>query len=184
MQPTKISLAIASLGIAGLAITHQASAATIPNAASGNGDLILVVTDTSTGATFEQDLSQSVATMLPANNASFSVNDSTNANYNALLSEAGGSTSNLDFAVIAGANTLSGGTTPNGQQSDYLTTSGTNVYGAKSQSALNLKNFNLIDQNIYNPLNNLPSGVTEGAGNTFYFPTSAGGPRSTQPRGL
>jgi len=174
MQRTKISIAIASLGVVGLALSHQASAA-VATAASGNGDLLLVVTDTTTGATFYQDLGKSVSQMLPSNNASFSVGVGGDSNYAALLAQQG--MDQLDFAVIAGAY---GASAPLGGANDYLTTSGTQTYGPSTITNSNLQNWNLINQNVYNPL----TSATESASGSFYFSPGSGGPLYSSTSGL
>jgi hypothetical protein len=173
MQLTKISMAIASLGVIGLTMSHQASAA-VAAASSGNGSLILVVTDTVTGASFYQDLGQTVSTMLPTNNASFSLNVSGDANYTALTTEAGANA--LSFAVVGGAN---GVNAPLGGANDYLTTSGTQTYTATTLTNLNFRNFSLIDQNLTVPLN----ANTESASKSFYV-APTGSPLYNQASGL
>ena len=173
MQLSKISIAIASLGVIGLTMSHQASASIAP-ANSGDGTLILAVTDTITGATFYQDLGKTVSTMLPSNNASFSLNVSGDANYASLLAQAG--TDAIDFAVIAGAN---GASAPLGGANSYITTSGTATYGASTLTNANLRNFSLIDQNVTQPLN----AATESATKSFYI-APGGNPVYSQASGL
>jgi hypothetical protein len=188
MQRSKISLAIATLGIVGTAMSHQASAGTVATAGGGNGDLILAVTDTTTGATFYQDLSNTPAltgttpgalsTMTPTTAKSFSINDALDTNYTSLVTEAGG-TSGLEFAVIAGANGPSSFAGAN--VNSYLTSSGTAKYTSTTITNTNLGNFNLIDQNVVNPLN---SSGTESANNSFYFSSTSGGPLYSSASGL
>jgi len=110
--------------------------------------------------------------MTPTTNASFVSDVHLDANYQALVTEAGtGPTAHqLLFAVVGGAN---GASAPGGAN-DYLTTSGPQVYGPNTLTNANLRNFNLIDQNILSPLN----GVTESANKTFYIDpnNTVGGP--------
>ena len=173
MQTTRISIAIASLCAIGLGMSQQASAA-VATAASGTGSLILAVVDSTTGATFFQDLGKPTASMTPTANASFVSDVHLDANYQALVAQAGtgASAHQLLFAVVGGAN---GANAPGGAN-DYLTTSGIQTYGPNQLTNANLRNFNLIDQNVNNALN----GITESANNTFFVDpnNTVGGPTS------
>jgi hypothetical protein len=182
MQLTKLSIAIASVCAIGLAMSQQASAA-VATAASGTGSLILAVVDTTTGATFFQDLGKPTASMTPTTNASFVSDVHLDANYQALLAQAGTGTTahQLAFAVVGGAN----GVNAPGGANDYLTTSGIQTYGPNQLTNANLRNFNLIDQNVNNALN----GITESANKTFFVDpnNTVGGPTTpvyTQASGL
>jgi hypothetical protein len=162
MQNVTIKAALATLGLVGLAATHQA-AASVPTAASGNGDLIFIVVDTITGATYAQDLvGKSISQFLPTNNASFTDTVSGDANYQSLLTEAG--TNQLAYAVVGGGY---GNTAFNGQQNYYASTTGAGTESATTAVAnLNLVNFKLIDSNLIGPLN----GNTESSNNSFFVP--------------
>jgi hypothetical protein len=162
MQNVTIKAALAAVGLVGLAASHQAAAA-IPNAASGNGDLVFVVVDTVTGATFAQDTGKSISSFLPSNNASFTDTITSDPGYTSLLAEAG--TNALAYAIVGGGY---GNLAINGQSNYYVSTTGAATLSTTTAiSNLNLTNFNLIDQNLINPLNGNPPTST---GNSWFIP--------------
>lgn len=153
MHNVSIKAALAAMGLAAVAFSHQASAA-IPNAASGNGDLVFVVVDTVTGASYYRDLGKTVSQFAPGTAATFSTDVSTDANYSSLVTEAGSNA--LAYAVVGGG--YSGGVTTG--TNTYVSTSGTTSVETSPVSNANLTAFKNIDNQVYGPLNGLPSATS------------------------
>src|SRR3979411_2451810 len=87
--------ALASLGVVGLAMSPQASAALI-QASTGNGSVILAVTDAA-GDSFYYDTGDTVSQFQAGNTTALSANLASSANYQSLVTAAGGG--QLQFAV-------------------------------------------------------------------------------------
>jgi hypothetical protein len=160
MRNTKLMLALASVGLAGLAVSHPASAQ-IATSNSGNSDLLFVAVDTVTGETFYGNLGALALTSSGPTVPATSYN----------LAGIGGSAwttfeSNvksdvLNYAVIGGGN-KNGASDPLLLNSYSTTVGGTTAPGPVSNG--NLAQFNLLDQNIINPLNSGSADVTSGGG--------------------
>jgi hypothetical protein len=188
MQKTKLTLALAALGVVGLVASHQASAQ-IATANSGNSDLLALVVDTKTGETFYDNLGILALTASgPSQLASGPIN----------LATAGGSawstfvantgTDPLAFAVIGGGN-RTGASDPytiqfNGAPfplNSYSTTVGGSGTTPTAPSNQNLGEFNLIDQNIIGVLNSGGYNVKSGNG---YDANNSTQPEYTDASGL
>jgi hypothetical protein len=159
MQKLAVKSAIASLGVIGIAMSHQASAQ-IATAGSGNGSIILAVTDTVTDATYYQILGPT-SSFTPTSNASFvDTTIASDPNFQSLLAQAG--TDQLAFAVVGGSyTTASPGT------NTYLTST-TGGATLSSIPAANLKEFNNVDTNVLIPLQ-----TTSATATSFFAPSGA-----------
>jgi hypothetical protein len=162
MQNTKLALALASIGVAGLMASHQASAQ-IATANSGNSDLLAVVVDTKTGETFYENLGVLALTASgPTNFATGPINLATTGGtaWTTFVSNTGSDP--LAFAVIGGGN-KNGASDPLGLNS-YSTTIGGSGTPPQSPTNGNLASFNLLDQNIIGVLNSGGYNVASGSG--------------------
>ncbi len=188
MQKTKLTLALASMGFAGLMASHQASAQ-IATANSGNSDLLAVVVDTKTGETFYENLNTLALTASgPTNLASGSINLATTGGtaWTTFVSNTGGDP--LAYAVIGGGN-RTGASDPYSIQfngaayplNSYSTTIGGSGTPPQAPTNQNLSNFNLIDQNIIGVLNSGGYNVASGSG---YDANNSSQPEYTDASGL
>jgi hypothetical protein len=167
MFKSKLTLALATVGFAGLAATQSANA-TSATTSPGPSELLLAVVDTTTGSTYYRDLGVSTSGGTTAPNiASFSqtLNDS---NWTAFLSASGSDP--LVYAVVGGAHpSLPSASNPN----NFVTTTGSNPAGSITRS--NVNNWAQIDTFILQPLNLSNASDTSTANNNTYFANAADG---------
>jgi hypothetical protein len=164
MQKTKLMLALASVSVAGLVASHQASAQ-IATANSGNSDLLFVAVDTLTGETFYENLGVLALTSSgPTQLASGPINVATSGGtaWSTFVTNTTASGGTINFAVIGGGN-KNGASDPLGLNS-YSTTIGGSGTPPTSPTNGNLASFNLIDQNIIGVLNSGGFNVSSGNG--------------------
>jgi hypothetical protein len=173
MERSKLTLALASLGVIGLAASHQASAA-ITTAGSGNGDLVLVVTDAVTGESYYNNLN--ILAAPGASIASFTATPSDSL-YAQFKTDVGSDT--VNYAVIGGSD-ASGASNPvlvggKNWSSFDSTIGGSAATGVVPGTIIN-GNITaaeaLMDQNIVGPLNGL-NGTVQNSGNGYLVSTNA-----------
>jgi hypothetical protein len=163
MQKTKLTLALATIGVAGLMASHQASAQ-IATAGSGNSDLLAVVVDTKTGETFYENLGILALTASgPTNLASGNINLATTGGTAWTTFVANTGSDPLNYAVIGGGSKNGGAGNPLGLNS-YSTTIGGSGTAPQAPTNGNLASFVLLDQNIIGVLNSGGYNVASGSG--------------------
>jgi hypothetical protein len=165
MQKLTVKAALTSLGVIGIAVSHQA-AAQVATAGSGNGSIVLAITDTTTNATYYQVLG-STSAFTPTSNASFvDTTIASDPNFQSLLAQQGGD--QLAFAVVGGSYT--------GTTNTYLTTtSGGATLSSISGAAL--KQFNNVDNDVLLPLQGASATATSfyaGPGAAYDFSDTNG----------
>jgi hypothetical protein len=158
MQRSKLALAIAALGISGLAATHSANAA-IATYLSGQSDLVFVATDNTTGESYYYNLGK-LAPLAGGSLASFTqtLNDSL---FQQFLTDVGSDP--VLYAVVGGG------------VAGTVNTADSTVGGTPAtlpgQSNTNANSFKLIDQNLIGPLNGV-NGTSQNVGGAYIVSSS------------
>jgi hypothetical protein len=170
MQNTKLVIALASIGVAGLVASHPASAQ-IATANSGNSDLIAVVVDTKTGESFFDNLGILALPSSLLTSQSFNLATAGGSAWSTFVTDTGSDP--LSFAVFGGGNrtgaadpVINPGSNPPYPLNSYSITVGGSGSAATPNppSNGNLTQFNLIDQSIIGPLNSGTYNVHAGTG--------------------
>ncbi len=166
MQRSKLALAIAALGISGLAATHSANAA-IATYLGGQSDLVFVATDNTTGESYYYNLGK-LAPLAGGSLASFTqtLSDSL---FTQFLTDVGSDP--LSYAVVGGGVV--------GKVNTADSTVGGTPASLPGQSNTNANSFSLIDQNLIGPLNGI-NGTSQNVGNAYIVSSSS--PISTIPQ--
>jgi hypothetical protein len=161
MHKTKLTLALATLGIAGFAASDMA-AAQIATVTGGNSDLLFAAVDTKTGETYYDNLG---VLALPTSGLTSGVTTFTDASFTQFVADAG--SDQINYAVFGGG-FGKGAANPIALNSLSLTAGGSTA--PSSLANFNLSNLTLIDENIINPVNNasvIPGSGTTNTGNGY-----------------
>lgn len=182
MQKRTLTLALASLGVVGLAASHEASAQ-ITTAASGNSDLVFVVVDPNTGETYYNNTGISALTGSSAAAALAAGGTFSDSSWTTFKTDTAGDAASLLYAVVGGGG-ATGASNPLGVDSYDSTVGGKGIIpGAFTNSAL--ASFSLIDGNLITPINAL-NGTSQQTGVGYLVKSSSTipSPQYTQASGL
>lgn len=158
MFKSKMTWALASLGVAGLAATQSANAA-IALTSPGPSELLLAVVDTVSGSTYYKDLGVSAGSGTAVPNIASFTSTLNDANWTAFTAAAGSNP--LQYAVVGGASVASpSAATPN----NFVTTTGSFVPTAPTKG--NVATWKQLDTFVSVPLNGTD---TNNAINSTFF---------------